>query len=336
MKPITERIRSRLGRYRKSLRDRLGPRGLLFDLDAQPSSAIHLAGSNRSGTTWVSEVLNHDGSLRAMFEPFHVANVPYTRVFPGRPRPYIRPGTDEPACRAMAHRILNGQVRHPWVDRYNTQRFPRRRLIKSIHANMLLKWLRVEFPETPTLFLLRHPCAVAYSVRELRFSVVNEDLTQYFDNEALMADHLEPFRGLIRDTTDEFARLVLYWCLENYVPLRALGPDDAKILFYEELVTAPEDHVRPILKWARRPHSDEVLRAMSKPSVTSWGDHSSMRNGRNPIQNWRDHLTPAEIRTAVEILRATGMDVLYDDGPMPHPEGLRRLRPGPVAESVAS
>jgi hypothetical protein len=306
---------------------------LILDLDPQPSSAIFLAGSARSGTTWISEILNHDGTLRAMFEPFHVHHAPFTKAFPGRPRPYIRPGADDPTGRAMAARILSGRIRHPWVDRYNTKRLPKRRLVKETHANLLVKWLRVEFPEIPILFLMRHPCAVAHSIRALNFGILREDLTRYFANEPLMADHLEPFRDLIRDTTDPFGRLVLFWCLENYVPLRQLGPEDAKILFYEELVRTPESQVRPILEWARRPYTPAVLEALGKPSATSWGTHSGRRQGRDPIRNWQERLTTAEIDRALEILKATGMDAIYDEDPMPHPEGLLTLRPEPITSA---
>lgn len=64
-----------------------------------------------------------------------------------------------------------------------------------------------------------------------------------------------------------------------------------------------------------------------------------MSTGRDPIRNWQQKLTTAEIDHALEILRATGMDAIYHDDPMPTPEGIERLRgypgsPGQTGESA--
>lgn len=324
--------RSILGQARRAIRKSLGPTRLIVETDARPSAAIILAGSARSGTTWISEVINHDRRLRVLFEPFHVKEVPLVAALPGRPRPYLRPEADDPAWDETARRILSGKVRHPWIDRFNTTRLSRRRLIKEIHANLILKWLHAHYPETPLLLLLRHPCAVAYSQRSLRIVITHDELRRFLDQPELMADHLEPFRGLIRETTDEFGILVLLWCLENYVPLRQFRPGEAMVLFYEQLRVEPEAYLRPILEWVRRPYDEAILAKLSRPSRTSWGKHSSMREGRDPITNWREGLTPGEIRRAVEILRATGMDAIYSDEALPTAGGIERLRDVAVAQ----
>ena len=53
-------------------------------------SSVFLAGSGRSGTTWVSAVINHQGAYRLVFEPFHPGKVRMMRGF--RRRQYLRPG----------------------------------------------------------------------------------------------------------------------------------------------------------------------------------------------------------------------------------------------------
>jgi len=324
VKAIIEVLTGKPYTVREAYQKLRNPNRLYFELlDPRPSSAIVLAGSHRSGTSWISEVLTSDHRFRYMWEPFHLRFVPYMKRFVRLPRIYLRPDAQDREFSRYVHRVLRGRVRHHRIDQYNTSRFPRGRLVKDVHANLFLKWLRVQFPEPPILFMMRHPCAVAHSARSLNFQKYHlGDHHEYFDQSELMADHLEPFRDLIRNTTDTFERFVLLWCVENYVPLRQLRRGDALFLFYEQLCVAPEAHLKAIFDWIGRPYTEEVLERLQIPSQTAWGDHSGMRQGRNPDSYWRDQVTADERRRALELVRAFGLDAIYNDEVMPTPEGL--------------
>jgi len=334
MKTIIEMLTGNPCTIREAFQKLQKPSRLYLDvLDPQPSSCVVLAGSHRSGTSWIAEVLTSDDRFRYMWEPFHLRFVPDMKRFARLPRIYLRPDAEARAFYEYARRVLSGRVRLQRIDRYNTSRLPRGRLIKDCHANLFLKWLRVQFPEPPMLFLMRHPCAVAHSARSLDFHKYHlGDHDEYFEQLELMADHLEPFRELIKNTTETFDRFVLLWCVENYVPLRQLRRGDALILFYELLCVAPQAYVKPIFDWTGRPYTEEVLKRLQVPSQTAWGDHSGMKPGRNPTSYWWDDVTAAERGRALELLRAFGLDAIYNDEVMPTPDGLDRfLAPADVS-----
>ena len=96
--------------------------------------AIWLVGDGRSGTTWVSSLINHDGTRREMFEPFHPYLIP--QVAPFQPHQYLRGGADYPAIYAVAQRIFSGRFCHPRTDQ--RQRIGRHQglLVKDIFVLM--------------------------------------------------------------------------------------------------------------------------------------------------------------------------------------------------------
>ena len=78
-----------------SLRDSLwregltGLRGQLYlDRGGDHRDTVYLAGTARSGTSWISEVINHDNAFRMIHEPLRRDRLSVTDVF--RPRHYLR------------------------------------------------------------------------------------------------------------------------------------------------------------------------------------------------------------------------------------------------------
>ena len=144
-----------------------------FYLDGEDyRQSILLAGTGRSGTTWVQECINRDNSYRVMFEPFHPLKIPLLKDWSmGQ---YIPEHNLEEKFLIPTKTILSGGIRHPWIDNFNRKHFVRKRLIKEIRAHLFLKWIKVNFPEIPIIFLLRHPCAVANSMRQLGLGQLNK------------------------------------------------------------------------------------------------------------------------------------------------------------------
>ena len=151
-----------------SLRDNLwkealtGLRGQLYlDRGGSYRDTTMLAGTARSGTSWISEIVDQDGDLRIIHEPMRRGRLAVTSVF--RPRHYLRPNDRDPVYLEAMERILSGRIRSIWTDKYNRTILPKRRLIREVRANLLLPWVHANFPEMPMILLLRHPCAVTTS-----------------------------------------------------------------------------------------------------------------------------------------------------------------------------
>lgn len=283
---------------------------LHVDLGGDHRSSVFLAGSGRSGTTWVSAVINHRNAYRLVFEPFHPGRVRMMQGF--RRKQYLRPDDRREEYLGPARSALSGELRSLWTDRYNNKLVARRRLIKEIRANLLLGWMRENFPGMPMILLLRHPCAVVASRLSLGWRDV---LSETMEQEDLVEDFLLPVEAEIRAARDPFERHLFSWCIENYVPLRQFGPGEIHLAFYEEFLVRPEHELRRLFSFLGEDFDERAYRALARPSPLS-------RNPEVPsLDAWRRSVTDRQLERAAEILGLFGLDQLYGEGTMPDPSG---------------
>ena len=292
---------------------------LYVDLDRDYRRSIFLAGSGRSGTTWLSEIINHRNEYRYVFEPFYPDKVSLCNNF--RRKQYLRPDDRREEYLQPARTILSGGLRNSWTDRFNRKPVARWRLIKDIRANLLLGWLQSNFPEMPVILLLRHPCAVTYSRLKLGWRDILDDT---MEQEDLVEDFLQPFEGEIRAATTPFERSVFLWCIENYVPLRQLEPESIHVSFYESLCTRPEDEVRRLFAFLGKDFDGKVYDRINRPSSLIRRE-SAVVIGERPVDSWTRTVDDARRERAVEILTLFGLDRIYGESPLPDPEGAREL-----------
>jgi hypothetical protein len=284
---------------------------LHVDLDRDHRNSVFLAGSGRSGTTWVSGIINHRNGYRLIFEPFHPG---ICKNF--RRKQYLRPGDRREEYLEPARKVLTGGIRSSWTDRFNRKFVARRRLIKDIRANLLLGWMRENFPGMPIVLLLRHPCAIAASRVALGW---RDSLPETMEQKELVEDFLSPVEAEIRAARNAFERHVFSWCIDNYVPLRQFAPGEIHLAFYENFVVYPEDEIRRLFTYLGEDLDGRVYRALRRPSPLS-------RNGGSPsVDTWRLSVSGSQLERAVEILGLFGHDRLYGEGAMPDPSGAHAL-----------
>ena len=294
-------------------------RRLFIDLGDYRRTIV-LAGTGRSGTTWIEEVINYAGNFRIMFEPFHSQKVPAVRHW--NYRQYLRPGQRAAQFWEPAHQIFSGRIRNAWVDQFNTVHIVRQRIVKDIRANLLLRWIRSEFPEIPIVLLLRHPCAVANSKMTMRWGTHLED---FLSQQELLDDHLRPFVSAIRDASDPFEKYIFMWCIENYVPLRQFSPGEIYVAFYENFCTNPDREARALLAYLNLPFRQDVLQKIGRPSAMS-GQWSAVVSGSSMIDAWRKRIEPDQVDRAVEILRVFRLEQIYGSASPPLVTGDEALR----------
>jgi hypothetical protein len=75
---------------------------------------VWLFGSGRSGTTWVSDMLNYQRGYREMIEPFRPLLIEEMKFL--SLNQYVRPGTDFSQLDEIADRVFSGAFTHPDVD----------------------------------------------------------------------------------------------------------------------------------------------------------------------------------------------------------------------------
>ena len=304
-------------------------RGQLFIDRAGSDTSRFLAGSPRSGTTWIAEMVTAGQNMRLVFEPFHPEEVPSSRAF--EHRQYLRPNSCEQPYRQVAERIVSGSTRSSWSDRFNHTTLPRGRLIKEVRANLMLGWLHARFPRMPICLVIRHPAAVLASQKGIDWDF-HAETARLLAQDQLMEDHLTPFVDLLRRAESEIEQSLLVWCVENYVPLQQLRRGDLHVVCYEHLVERPEDEFRKLMSFYQLPFNDELMSLVGRPSgVTAKG--SAVVAGGDLLRSWQDKISPDERRRIVELLHLFGLDRLYGEDPMPlldDPNTLLPEIPSPV------
>lgn len=292
--------------------------GLYVDVGRRDHrDSVFLAGSGRSGTTWVADVVNHGREYRLVFEPFHPGKVPLCEGFASKQ--YLRPSDRRGEYLEPARKILTGEIRNPWTDRFHRALVARRRLIKEIRANLLLGWMRANFPGMPMILLLRHPCAVVASRLALGWG---DNLDETMAQDDLVEDFLAPFEKEIRSADTAFERHLFLWCIDNYVPLMQFEPGEIHVAFYERFLTDPRGETERLFAFLGEKGDANLDRALMRPSPLS---RKRTAPGGPDLDAWRSSLTQDQVRRAVEVLGLFGLDRVYGPGRMPDADGAYAL-----------
>jgi hypothetical protein len=284
------------------------------------SRTVFLAGTGRSGTTWIQEIINHNNTYRIMFEPFHSQKIELIKNW--HYRQYIRSDDLDEKFLKPASAILSGNIRHEWIDAHNRKLVARKRLIKDIRAQLFLKWMKQNFPEIPIIFLIRHPCAVANSRLKLKWQT---HLPVYLAQEHLKADFLNPFREDIENAGDQFEKHIFSWCIENYIPLGQFSRGDILLLFYENLCTRPHEEIKSIFSFIGDNFSSKSLNLIHRPSALSRKE-SAINTGADLIDSWRKNINADMIKRALRICTLFGMNALYGESSLPLLDGDEALK----------
>ena len=301
-------LRWHLDRLRQLAMRRVYPR-LYRDRHPDIADSILVAGTARSGTTWLADLIASQLSCRMMFEPFNPELVLDFHGF--HYFHYQRPEQENLALQHYCEKIFRGRIRHPWIDREVDQLRPRYRLIKEIRANLFLRWINLHFPQLPLLFIIRHPCAVVQSRLQLNWAT-DSDIAPFLAQEDLREDFLKDKLMIIQQAKTAEEKHAVIWCISNLVPLRQFPPGSLQVVFYENLCVQPEIEIPAIFAAIGQPYDDSVFRYANRPSGTSRAN-SAVVTGKNRVDGWRQKLTPEQIKRILAIVDAFGLSDLYRD-----------------------
>jgi hypothetical protein len=316
--------KERKGRFHpERIRNKMRRRYYL-DLSSDYLDSLVLAGTGRSGTTWISEVINYRNEYRLMDEPDRNGRIESFAHF--NAIQYIRPDDDDPAFVEPLRLVLTGRLRNDWADRFNTRIVSNKRLVKFIRASLYLKWLVNHFPGLRVALLMRHPCAVCLSQARLDWEIDLHDILLV--QPRLMEDFLEPFRDQIAAADTLFEKRLWMWCVENYVALSQLEPGDVHLAFYENFCDEPEQEIGKLFTFYGKEWDPSIFEAMQKPSNSSKPD-SAIITGKNRVDSWMNHITPDQRALADRMLRQFGLNEIYSvDSPRPNTEAAHRMLAG--------
>lgn len=302
-----------------------------------------VAGSARSGTTWLLDALATANSLRTVFEPLHPEGVSEARPFANR---YLRPHTQEPALEDLLQRALAGRIWGMWPtcrvrpDQLKLWDYPQATLyrlwgllsrsrrawrtrdrppvVKFIRANLMLGWIRKHLGAR-TVLLLRHPGAVVASRLSLNpaaWRPPEEVLRFYFSDPALVEDYLKPVRGLLERRLSPAELHGALWCIENVVPLRQASEYEIEVVYYERLVLGCES------EWSRTLRSLGLScrpdgRLLTRPSQQVSEEMKRQRFDPTKLARWMEKLESGDQIRIGTILEQFGIGNYRMEDPMP-------------------
>jgi Sulfotransferase domain len=272
---------------------------------------IWVVGDGRSGTTWLSSMINWHGRYREMFEPFHPVFVPTMRSL--RPFQYVRVGFLTPEFRELVDIVFSGRLRDERVDMQTPPRLHHGLVVKDIFTQLFAAAVLHEFPEIKLVLIIRNPIDVALSKLKLRRWWWPDDPQLFLAQQNLMEDYLHPFEAQIAHCSGDFVtRQVMIWAILHYVLLKQRPYYRAHVVFYESLRIEPERELSKLFQFLQTNTGDNgtsaaLLNAVNKPSRMT-------RVGTGKVD---PRCSAQQLSDTAEILATFGLDHLYDNDRKP-------------------
>lgn len=286
---------------------------LYRDSNRDIGKTIMVAGTARSGTTWLASMIASQLRCRIMFEPFHAEKVAQFRDF--YYFQYMRPDEVHDALRTFCMDVFTGNIRHRWIDREVNCLSPRYRLVKEIRANLFLGWIHAHFPSIPLIFIVRHPCAVVSSRMHLRWAT-DADIAPMLAQPKLVNDFLADKLDVIRAARTDEEKHAVIWCINHLVPLQQLGSGKVTTVFYERLCLHPDSEIPRLFHAIGHPYTETVFDSAHRPSNTS-RKTSAIGIAQDRVTRWRKELSSQQIERILKVVRSFELDHLYGDSCVP-------------------
>jgi hypothetical protein len=299
-------------KYFRRLKQFVGSR-FYINPDTNPRKSILVAGTARSGTTWLGDLIASQIPCRILFEPFNPELVPEYHGY--HYFQYLRPDTENPDFHAFAQKIFKGEIRNRWINHKNERIFSEYRLIKEIRANLVLGWLHNHFPDVSIIFLMRHPCAVVLSRMELDWDT-NRDIEPFLAQPNLIADFLSPYLSLIKNVKTDEEKHAIIWSVSNLVPLKQFPKNELKMVYYEDLCTHPEREIGAIFESIGIKISEFCFDKLNRPSQTT-RSNSAVMSGANKLSDWQKKLSISQIKNILQVVSDFGLGNFYDESHLP-------------------
>lgn len=285
---------------------------------------IWLVGHARSGTTWISNLINNSERYISLFEPIH--KIPLKKKSIGITNTYELPNQSNVKLKEIINDIFSNNLYNSRVYSKDLKLFYDGILVKDIAANLLIKWVRNEFKEIKIVFLLRHPFAICNSVEKINSWWWFDDPEVYFKQRKLYDKYLHKFENLLEYANSDFEKLILTWSIVNYVPLMEMDENDYLIVFYEDICANPVDELKKIYDWLginiESINNSKLEQLIKTPSRVSRND-SAINTGKSLIDTWSNELTSTQINKGMKILNEFSLDKIYNTELFPEKNGLK-------------
>ncbi len=215
---------------------------------------VWIVGDGRSGTNWLSSILNHDGKSRFMYEPIHPAKIETMKSL--QLFHYQRASQRDENLQKMLIPIWDGTHPDYRINYANRLRLYSRILVKDIFGHLLARWAVNQFPEIKPILIMRHPFDVAASKAQKQDWTWMTEPTEFLKRPHLLEDHLEEFSPQVERAETFFEKQITIWAIIHYVWFRQFKQDECEVIFYEDLCIAPATKLERLGQFIGRGESD--------------------------------------------------------------------------------
>lgn len=273
---------------------------------------IVIAGTARSGSTWLGEVLRTLEGYKFLNEPF--MNTPLET------RTYLGPDEEAPdVLRRYVEDVLNGRLYRSWRWRFQGETvlekgyefFTQQKVVvKFTRALRMVRWIDRHFSVRGTLLLIRHPCAVVSSM--LRMGRWGHFTADHVLGRNLPASLRERFETQIRAADQQCEILAHLWALDYHLALSGAEAASWILVPYERILTEEREELRRVERELEVEFPDGVEDVLSKASSSASRD---LRTDQIEYQlsKWRRHLSEKQIDRILSVTHSYGLGMYTRD-----------------------
>lgn len=308
-----------------------------------------IAGSGRSGTTWIQDAIAAANGLRPVFEPLHpyVSKVGHRyahRALPadevhadlaaflveasrgGGPKLWTRYRQQWrwliPPASNFSTRNDAGRFRRHWVKflkelpRMTWDGMRRDPLVKCIRANLMLPWIARQL-DCRVVLVVRHPGAVVES--ELRSGWNATFALERFRNDAKLREMTRGrYDRLLAQRLEPLESLALRWLIENQWISDKAESLEIPVIHYERLRSSDGD------EWTRLCRSLDVAKVpdaglLMRPSQQSDARRTEVAVEQPKTPRWSTNLTAEQKARLDAIFNAVGFSTYTMASALPLP-----------------
>jgi hypothetical protein len=324
-KPLKSFLRANLAKLNK----------IIFQIkDYELRDTLVVAGTPRSGTTWLAEVLSATSEYAMIYEPLHPVRFPEAARSGFQARTYLPAGKTWISGEKYLEEVFTGRIssaRFEGMKNFKKAILSHKLIVKFIRVNRLLPWLSEKFNVRHIILLIRHPCAVIASQLRSGYYGYNDiflghDICPKKEKIVREAQNIDCIDGNIikkieRIETPEEV-LATLWCLDNYVPLTSPQKNRWLLVPYEKLMIEKTISINHIIDMCGILSSKKNVECITKPSRTASSD--LITANIQQLSKWKNNLSNDQITKVLNMVSAFGLD-FYTDAITPDYNGLKKF-----------
>lgn len=294
-------------------------------------NTILLAGTPRSGTTWLMEILRTLPGYVSLFEPVNPIFFPESYKAGFKARKYLSADAKWPEGKEYLEKAFTGKTytRVPLYqlnpEMFMNRFFGNKLIVKAIGLNRVLPWIAKNIELRTIFFIIRHPCAVVSSQLKTGYCGYHLESEPYSDIFPKIENVLEEAAEIpnLDDTIlDKLKKiktkeeiLSTIWCLDNYVPLYCKKPYPWNFIIYEKMILEGENAVEELFyKIGEKTIPKSAIEKLNIPSMLAPRDELKIvKDSNKQLSKWKKTLNQQQIENILSVVKDFGLDFYSEE-----------------------